>query len=142
MTGVICGPERVIASDLKYLSGEGVWRFDLQFEGSDVEFIVSGDSLAPHQARLHLAERVAYHLADFSDEARAYLRLFVGSADGGLRHELVAVEFGRRPTDTVERFELHFLQDGDQYGLWGVCFSFAPSPPDRFYAYEFFRRQT
>ncbi len=54
---------------------------------------------------------------------------------------LERVEFGRRPNDSVDDFEMFLVLDSDTYGLWSVRFGFAGSLLNRHIPQLFSRQQ-
>jgi hypothetical protein len=139
MKGVACGSERITVepSALHYVELQGMWSFNWPHSHYQILVAVNGNSDGPDAHRLDLAERVILRLDDFFEEAQGYLTEFVG----GKRRlwHLQALEFGTRPDDPIDEFEMLIARDGDDYGMWGVRFIFNGAPLNCFFPYEFRR---
>lgn len=122
-----------------YLPSDGVWVYDCV----GVEFVVVGGANGPDSIRFEMAQQVASQIDAFVTQANDYLSAFVNPE----RFEscgpwmLESVEFGRRPTDSVDDFEMFLVLDGDTYGLWSVRFGFVGSILNRHVPQQFSRRE-
>jgi hypothetical protein len=140
MRGVACGPERrPITQEAHFGPATRSW----SVECDGIEFVIGGGLRGPRHDRLEVAERVATRIAAFEAEADDYLAAFVtpDRFDAHRPWEICGIEFGIRPSDAADEFEVLLSLGGDTFGLWGVRFKFSGPPLDRFYPMEFRRRQ-
>lgn len=123
------GPERFEVGQLDRTTDQGLWRFNVSYDGYLVEMLLAGTADGPDLTRLDLAARVVPRLGPLEAAARHYLRAFVdeGKLDGPGEWHLEWVEFGRQPDELPEPFELILVHEGDGYGGWGVRFFRGPA---------------
>lgn len=132
--------------NLQYVGPPVGWAGLWPHHGYKIALRIDGDEEAAHRPFLDLLVIVLPKLEEVESAADAYLRAFVGDAEGFYKGvwKLQSVRMQREPEypgATGGKFEVTLSIGEDDYGEWGVGFIHDTYPSRAFRPYLFSRRQ-